>query len=158
MLRKFLVNSLSFLLVAGLLPGEERVDLNMVHRIKTEAFNNSHVMETMYQLTDRYGPRLTNSRQFRAAGAWAVKQLSDWGLSNAHLEKWAAGYPGWDYTYYSGAIVEPMYQPIIGVPTAWTAGTNGLITGDAILANVQTAADMEKYHGKLAGKIVLSVE
>jgi len=158
MFRKSLVIPLVYVFGSALLGGQERVDLNMVHRIKSEAFENSKVMETMHQLTDRYGPRLTNSKQFRAAGTWAVKQLTDWGLSNAHLEKWAAGFPGWDYTYYSGAIVEPVYQPIIGVPVAWTSGTGGPVTGDAILASVQTAADMEKYHGKLVGKIVLSVE
>ena len=54
-------------------------------------------------------------------------------------------------------MVEPTYQPIIGVPVAWTPGTNGPVTGDAILAAVQTPADMEKFHGKLEGKIVLTV-
>ena len=53
----------------------ERVDLNVVHRIKTEESGHSAVMETMHFLTDRYGPRLTNSPEFRAAGDWAVKQL-----------------------------------------------------------------------------------
>src|SRR5262245_32539839 len=147
-----------FVLVPALLPAQEKVDLNMVHRIKTEAFNNSKVMETMHQLTDRYGPRLTNSKQFRAAGAWAAQQLTEWGLSSVKLEKWAAGYAGWDYTHFSGAIVEPMYQPIIGLPVAWTAGTNGPVTGEAILASVQSSADMDKWHGKLQGKIVLSVD
>ncbi len=158
MLRKTVAITLLFVLGPALLPAQERVDLNMVHKIKTEAFNNSKVMETMHQLTDRYGPRLTNSKQFREAGNWAVKQLTEWGLSNAKLEKWAAGYPGWQYTHYSGAMVEPSYQPIIGMPVAWTAGTNGPVTGEAILASVQNAADMEKFHGKLQGKIVLTVE
>src|SRR5262245_5515884 len=86
MLRKLTAIVLLFVFVPALLPAQERVDLAMIHRIKTEAFNNSRVMETMHQLTDRYGPRLTNSRQFRAAGEWAVKQLNEWGMSNAHLE------------------------------------------------------------------------
>jgi carboxypeptidase Q len=159
MFRKSAKTALVCLLSAPLLGAEERVDLHMMGRIKAEAFNNSKskVMDTMHQLTDRYGPRLTNSRQFRAAGAWAIKQLSEWGLSNVRLEKWAAGFPGWQYTHYSGAIVEPLYQPIIGVPVAWTTGTNGVLTAEAMLASVQTAADMEKYHGKLKGKIVLTV-
>ena len=136
---------------------QEKVDLAMMHRIRAEEINNSKVMETVHQLTDRYGPRLTNSKQFRAAGDWAVKQLNEWGMSNVHLEKWDAGFPGWQYTYYNGAMVEPTYQPIIGVPVAWTAGTNGPVTGMAVLAVVQTQADMDKWKGKLAGKIVLTV-
>jgi carboxypeptidase Q len=157
MRRKSLMLALLGSILCPLALAQERVDLNMIHRIKTEEFQNSQVMEIVYNLTDRYGPRLVNSPQFRAAGDWAVKQLNDWGLDNVHLEKWAANIPGWEYTYYNGAIVEPVYQPIIGVPVAWTPGTNGPVTGEAILAPVQTPGDMEKFHGKLAGKIVLTV-
>ncbi len=157
MRRKSIAVAFLCVLLSALAYAQERVDLNMIHRIKAEEFQNSQVMELMYSLTDRYGPRLVNSPQYRVAGGWAVKQLNGWGLDKVHLEKWAAGIPGWEYTYYYGAIVEPTYQPIIGVPVAWTPGTNGPITADAILAPVQTPADMEKFHGKLAGKIVLAV-
>jgi carboxypeptidase Q len=152
------VAAMLLLLLPALTLAQEHVDLNMIHKIKAEEFQNSKVMDIMHSLTDRYGPRLTNSKQFRAAGNWAVKQLNEWGLSNVHLEEWDAGFPGWDYTYFNAAMVEPTYQPLIGMPVAWTAGTNGPVTGDAILAVVQTQADMDKYHGKLAGKIALTVQ
>ena len=157
MLRKTTSLALSLLAAVALAPAQEKVDLAMMHRIRVEALNNSKIMETMHQLTDRYGPRLTNSKQFRAAGDWAVKQLKEWGLSNVALEKWDAGFPGWQYTYYNGAMVEPTYQPIIGTPVAWTSGTNGLVTGMAALAVIATPADLDKWKGKLAGKIVLTV-
>jgi len=118
--------ALLFVLVPALLPAQERVDLNMVHKIKNEAFNNSKVMETMHQLTDRYGPRLTNSKQFRAAGEWAVKQLGEWGIANPHLEKWAAGFPGWQFTRYDGAMVEPTYAVMRGeVGEHWVCVAGG---------------------------------
>ena len=164
-------------LVVAQQPGE-KIDLNVIHKIKAAegigggggglgrggARSPSQVMNTMYYLTDRYGPRLTNSPQFRAAGEWAVTQLKEWGLSNVHLEKWSTAggrggpIPGWQMTGYSGAMVEPTYMPLIGYAQAWTAGTNGPITADAMLAPVQTPADMEKWHGKLKGKIVLTSE
>ena len=163
-------------LVVAQQPGE-RIDLNVIHKIKAAegigggggfgrggARSPSQVMNTMYYLTDRYGPRLTNSPQFRAAGEWAVTQLKEWGLSNVHLEKWSTEggrggpIPGWQMTGYSGAMVEPTYMPLIGYAQAWTAGTNGPITADAMLAPVQAPADMEKWHGKLKGKIVLTSE
>jgi carboxypeptidase Q len=161
MSRKTFASGLLCLFVPVLLLAQERVDLNVVHKIKTEELgNNSKVMEIMHQLTDHYGPRLTNSPQFRAAGDWAVGQLKEWGLANVHLEKWATPkdnpIPGWQVTSYNGAMIEPTYMSIIGVPVAWTAGTNGPVTGEAIMAQVQSAADMEKFHGKLAGKIVLT--
>ena len=61
-------------------------------------------------------------------------------------------------TGYSGAMVEPTYMPIIGYPQAWSGGTDGMVTGEAILAQIQTPADLDKWHGKLKGKIVLMVQ
>ena len=127
--RKTIAVALFLLVVPALVPAQEKIDLNMMHKIKTEAFNNSKVMETMHNLTDRYGPRLTNSQQFRAAGNWATKQMKEWGLSKVNLEEWDAGFPGWQYDIFNAAMVEPTYQPLIGVPVAWTAGTNGPVTG-----------------------------
>ncbi len=164
----------------------ENVDLQVIHKIKTAVLNTggqggfggpdgggggggrgggraaSPLMTTMYNLTDRYGPRLTNSPQFRRAGDWAVGQLKEWGLANVHLEKWSTAggrggpIPSWEITGYSGAMVEPTYMPIIGYPQAWSGGTNGVVTGEAILASIQAPADLDKWHGKLKGKIVLT--
>ena len=40
----------------------ERVDLEVAHRIRSEAFGaNSKVMDTAFYLSDVYGPRLTGS-------------------------------------------------------------------------------------------------
>ena len=178
MSRKTCVATLLCLLVPLLIFAQERVDLNVIHKIKTAELGGgggfgggggrggggrggSQVMEIMYNLTDRYGPRLTNSPQFRAAGAWAVGQLKEWGLSNVHLEDWSTeggrggAIPSWQMTGYSGAMVDPTYMPIIGYPQAWTGGTNGPITAEATMASIQTPADLDKYHGKLKGKIVL---
>jgi len=165
-------------LVPLLAPAQERADLSVIHKIKEAELggggrggfggggggrggSQSQVMNIMYNLTDRYGPRLTNSPQFRAAGEWATGQLKEWGLSNVHLEKWATtggrggAIPGWQITAYNGAMVEPTYMPIIGYPQAWTGGTNGPLTGEVTMAQIQAPADLDKYHGKLKGKIVL---
>ena len=66
--------------LASLFPAlaEERVDLDMVHRIKSEALENSKVMEHLFYLTDVYGPRVTNSPGFFGA--------ADWGLEGVGVE------------------------------------------------------------------------
>ena len=192
MSKKTLFLATLFLLLSVLLVAQqpvERIDLNAIHKLKTAELGGgggfgggggrggraaaAPIMETLYNLTDRYGPRLTNSPQFRAAGEWAVGQLREWGLSNVHLEKWAtapspsdaanaaggrgrAAIPSWEFTEYEGAMVTPTYMPIIGYPQAWSGSTAGKVTGDAILvANPTTMADMDKLHGTLKGKIVL---
>ncbi|MGD0667174.1 MAG: M20/M25/M40 family metallo-hydrolase [Bryobacteraceae bacterium] len=160
-MRKFLLAILATMIplpLPILAQPQERVDLNVIHKIKTEEFEHSKVMDIMYNLTDRYGPRLTNSPQFRAAGDWAVKQLEDWGLSKVHLEKWGPFGNGWECDYFAAGMMEPTYQPLIGMPVAWTMGTNGPVTGEAMLAPILTPADLEKFHGKLEGKIVLVSE
>ena len=134
----------------------EKVDLSTIHRIKEEALGrNSKVMDHVFYLTDVNGPRLNNSKGYRAAGDWAVKRLKEYGLANVHLEKWGPFGKGWNLEQYSGHMLEPMYQPIIAMPVAWTAGTEGVVSGNPILVTPQTQAELDAFKGKLAGKIVL---
>ncbi|MEZ5403485.1 MAG: M20/M25/M40 family metallo-hydrolase [Bryobacteraceae bacterium] len=135
--------------------GEEPVDLNAVHRLRTEAFERSHVMEHLFYLTDVYGPRLTNSPGFRKAGDWAVKRLAEYGLANTKLEKWGPFGRGWSYSGFEAEMIEPGYQTLIGFPLAWAPGTNGTLEGEPILAPMRAEEDLARYKGKLKGKIVL---
>ena len=67
----------AMLVVCGLLLAQETVDLSVVQRIRTEAVDNSQVMDHVFRMADVYGPRLTGSPAFQAAGEWAVKQLQE---------------------------------------------------------------------------------
>src|SRR2546428_700892 len=121
--------------LAVLIPAlaEERVDLDAIHKIKAEAFQNSKVMDHLFYLTDVYGPRLTNSPGFFAAADWVVKQLGEWGIS-ANLEKWGPYGRGWSYSRFSAHLIEPQYAPLIGFPLAWSSGVDGPIAGEPMLA------------------------
>ncbi|WP_263380231.1 M28 family peptidase [Granulicella paludicola] len=133
----------------------DKVDLATLTQIKTEAYDHSQVMETLYNLSEVYGPRVNNSRNHRAAAEWAMKQMKDWGLKNVHLEKWGPFGYGWQIKKYYGALESPAYAPLIGFPLAWTPGTNGPVTADAVWAPLHSKEDFAKYKGKLKGKIVL---
>ena len=133
---------------------EEKVDLGVIHRIKSEAFENSKVMDHLFFLTDVHGPRLTGSPNFQAAADWATKTLTGYGLT-AKEEKWGPFGHGWVSKHFEAYMVEPQYQPLIAAPLAWTAGTNGTESGEPILAPIQAEADFEKYKGKLKGKVVM---
>jgi hypothetical protein len=142
--------------VLALAQSTEKVDLNVIHRIKEEALGrNSKVMDNMFYLTDVNGPRLTDSKGYRAAGEWAVKRLKEYGLENVHLEKWGPFGKAWNVEFYSGHMIEPQYQTIIAYPVAWTPGTNGVVSGNPILVTPQTQEELDKFKGKLAGKIVM---
>jgi hypothetical protein len=134
--------------------GGDKVDLNVLNQIKSEAFQHSQVMENLYYISEVYGPRVTNSPNHRAAAEWAMKQMKEWGLQNVHLEKFPFG-DGWQIKKFYGAMETPAYAALMGFPLAWTPGTNGPITADAIWAPIHSKEDFSKYRGKLKGKVVL---
>jgi hypothetical protein len=134
---------------------EEPVDLEMVTRIRQEGFRRSQVMETAQALTDWVGPRLTGSPNMKRANEWARQQLAEWGLANAHLESWGPFGRGWTYESASIRMLAPSQAPLIGIPKAWTPGTEGPVRGEAIRVKLESEGDLEKQRGKLAGKIVL---
>ncbi len=133
----------------------DKVDLAALTQIKNEAFNHSQVMENLFYISEVYGPRVNNSRNHRAAAEWAMQRMKDWGLQNVHLEKWGPFGDGWQIKKYYGALETPAYASLIGFPLAWTPGTNGPVTAEAVLAPLHSEADFAKYKGKLKGKIVL---
>jgi hypothetical protein len=137
--------------------GPEKVDLGVLHRIRTEAFGaSSKVMDTAFYLTDVHGPRLTGSPQAKAAGEWTVKKLQEWQLANVKMEAWGPFGRGWSCTHFSAELKEPEFQPLIGFAQPWSPGTDGPVSGQAILAVLNSPADLENFKGKLKGKIVLT--
>ncbi len=135
-------------------PAGDKVDLDALTQIKSEAFQHSQVMENLYYISEVYGPRVNNSRNHRAAAEWAMKQMKEWGLKNVHLEKFPFGY-GWQIKKFYAAMETPAYAALTGFPLAWTPGTNGPITAEAVWAPIHSKEDFAKYHGKLKGKVLL---
>jgi carboxypeptidase Q len=134
----------------------EKVDLDAIYKIKAEGFQRSQVMNIVSWLTDVYGPRLTNAPGFRKAGDWAVAEMTKWGLANVRLEPFAFG-RGWSNDkFYAMATTPGGSFPIIGMSSAWTPGTNGLIKGDVMHAVIETDEDIAKFKGQLKGKFVLT--
>ena len=144
-------------LVLPLAAQHEAVDLDVVYKIKEEGFQRSQVMDVMSYLTDVYGPRLTNSPNYRKAADWTIAKMKEWGLTNPRTEKWVDEFGrGWSNDRFYAMAVSPQAFPIIAYPLAWTPGTNGPVTGEAVLAVISTEADIEKFRGTLKGKFVLT--
>lgn len=133
----------------------EKIDYRVLTQIRDEGFNRSQVMEMVSWLADVYGPRMAGSPSHKQAADWAAKKMTDLGFSNVHTEKWAFG-KGWAMKKFYAAMIEPQVMPIIGTVRAWTKGTNGPVVADVVQVVVTSEADLEKYRGKLAGKIVLT--
>lgn len=134
---------------------QERVDLQTIYLIKQEAIQNGKVMDHAWWLTDAIGPRLTSSPGYKSATEWVIKTLKDWGIE-ARTEKWGSFGRSWRNLRFSAHLLEPSYQPIYGYAMPWTNSTDGVVSGEPVYAPIRNEADMEKWKGKLKGKIVLS--
>src|SRR6476620_12364978 len=115
-----------------LLFGQQPVDEKSVARIRSEEMEHSQIMHTLHMLTDRYGPRVTGTPNHEAAAKWVVKQLTEWGLKNAHLEPWDFGHPGWSNERASAFIVSPVQENLKFEVLAWTPSTKGVVTASTI--------------------------
>jgi hypothetical protein len=133
----------------------EPVDLEMVTRIRDEAFNRSKAFETLSKLCDGVGPRVTGSPNYRSAAEWAKAELTKLGLANARIESFVPFGRGWVLESASVRMISPSVAILPALPKAWTPGTDGLKKGKALLAKLETQEDLDKWKGKLEGKILL---
>lgn len=131
------------------------VDPVMVARIREEGLQRSRVMEYESYAVDVLGARLTMSRDMQRAQTWALDELKRMGLANVASEPFMDYGVTWDNEYVSAHMVEPDYTPLTAYPVAHTAGTDGKVTAEAMLVDLQSRGDMEALRGKLRGKAVL---
>src|SRR5262245_40127545 len=74
----------------------EKIDLEVINRIKSEELQRSQVMETVGYLTDVIGPRLTGSPGLLKAQQYAIERLRAWGITNGQREAWGRPFGrGW---------------------------------------------------------------
>jgi hypothetical protein len=160
MKRKLCVLAAAGLLVAlPLLAGSENINYEDLNKIKAEGMQRSQVMELNSWLSDVYAPRLTGSPMIVKAAEWAMGKMKEWGLTNVKMEPWGNRNSfdrGWTNDKFYMQCTAPDRFPVPGTPTAWTPGTNGLVSGDVVLVTATTAEDLAQYKGKLKGKWILT--
>jgi hypothetical protein len=138
--------------------GSEPINYADINKIKAEGLQRSQVMDLASWLTDVYAPRLTGSPMSQKAAEWTVAKLKEYGLVNVKIEPWVNrnGFErGWTNDKFYLAAAAPERFPIPGTPTAWTPGTDGLVSGEVVMVTATTEADLAAYKGKLKGKWVL---
>jgi carboxypeptidase Q len=149
--------TLSLVLAASVsVLAQEPVNDTVVAKIKTEAFQQSAVMNTLSWLSDVHGPRLTGSPTLREAAEWARDQLTKWGLVNAALEPNGTTSRGWSIERFSIEMTAPQYMRITGYPRAWSPALTTPLAVTPIVVDVKSKDDFDKYKGKLRGAIVMN--
>ncbi|MFA7229506.1 MAG: M28 family peptidase, partial [Melioribacteraceae bacterium] len=154
--RKISAMFLFFLLLTLSITAQEKIDYQIMQRIRQEGLQNSKVMDLMSYLCDVYAPRLAASQQYRDAGKWAIDKLTEFGLEKAAMESFGTLGRGWELKKFYGAMTSPQYMPLIAYPKAWTPGLDGVLKGNAVLLEIKSEADFASFKGKLKGAIVLT--
>jgi carboxypeptidase Q len=154
-----LIKGLSILLLFAI-PGfvnaqTEKIDQNMMQKIRTEGLQNSKVMDIVFHLTDASGPRLTASPGFMRAANYAKNTLAQWGLKNTMLDPWGDFGKSWELEKSYVAMTAPWYKSFEAYPKAWAGGSNGLHNADVLLITAKDSAGLDAYRGKLKGKILI---
>ena len=150
--------ALSLLIVFGqalTLVAQERIDREIVAKIRAEGFESSHVMEVFNHLTNVIGPRLTGSPGYKEAVEWTRDKMIEWGFEDVHLESWEFG-RGWSLEKFSVEMLEPRYLPMIGFPKGWSASTKGRLVAEPIMLGGKSAAELQSFEDRVEGAIVLT--
>jgi len=135
-------------------PAAENLDLTMYQQIRAEGFSHSHIMQYASALADGIGPRLTGSPNLKRANEWTRDQFTAMGCSNAHLEDWGEFGMGWRQLNTWVRMSSPDTAVFIAQALPWSPSTHGPLSGQAIWIDAKEEKDLDKYKGKLAGKII----
>jgi carboxypeptidase Q len=137
------------------LTAQEPVDRAAIARIREEGLQRSRVEQTFNYLTNVLGPRLTGSPAYKRAADWSVQELTRYGLSAVHLERFPFG-PGWSLEKLVLEMVEPWYFPLTGYPEAWSPSTRGELLGAPVyLGDLADSSAVRARAADLRGAIVL---
>jgi len=150
------VRSLALCLIVSLLCvpllAQTQADKDLLDRIRKEEKDNSQIMRTMHMLADVYGPRLTGTPNHKHAAEWAVKQMTEWGLKNGHLEAWDFGHPGWLNERLTAHVISPIKDVLSCEVLAWTPSTRGAVRAKAYQMILPERPSQEQLTLFLAGQ------
>src|SRR5580704_14607456 len=127
------------------------MDKKIIEQVKKD---EATLKSDLTYLADRIGPRLTGSPQLDRASHWTEEQFKTAGFANAHLESWQIA-NNWTREPATGRIVAPAEQNLTIASGGWSPSTNGAVRGNVVGVSYRSAADLDQYHGKLKGAIVL---
>src|SRR6185503_12667299 len=133
MIRAATAGLTALLLTVAPIGGREPVNDEVNAMIRKEGREHSQILRTMHYLTDVYGPRLTGSPNHKAAGEWAIKEMTSWGMKNGALEsfEWQAK-EGWLGERAYGFVTAPYKSNLVFAVQPWTPSTNGVVTAQAV--------------------------
>lgn len=115
---------------------------------------NGPSMNTLEELADGIGGRLTGSPAYVRATEWAAAKFRSYGIQNVHLEPFTIP-AGWVRGTASGAILEPVSRPLRLASLGWSPSTPAAgVQGTVVLVDDFDPDALRSQKKELGGKIV----
>jgi hypothetical protein len=141
----------------------ESIDTVANAKIRAEGMERSKIMWIEHYLADVYGPRPIGSPNQKAAAEWAVKTMTSFGMTNAHLEPFTWRGVGWLPGRATGVITSPVKANLKFEAVPWSPSTTGTVSGEIVVVappETPTDAELTAYLASMAprvkGRIVMA--
>ena len=111
-------------------------------------------MDTLRELTDGIGGRVTGTPSYQRAAQWAAAKFRSYGIQNVRLEPFLIPV-GWQRGTASGELITPMARSLHVSSLGWAPSTPaGGLQGELVLISDVTAEKLKSEAAELKGKIV----
>jgi len=127
--------------------------LDAASRLASRALLSNRAMETLEELCDDVGARLSGSAEANHAVDWCIARMKRDGFENVHAEK--ALVPHWVRGRCDAAMTSPRPQPMHACALGGSVGTGGkpLVASVVMTESLDSLAKLTRE--QVAGKIVL---
>jgi hypothetical protein len=113
--------------------------------------------ESLRELSDDIGARVTGSPEAAKAIAWGVEKMKSIGLENVHAESWQLS-RGWTRISADAEMISPIHRRLMIDAMGWVGSTPaGGAEADVIAVNAYQLEDEMKDSAKWSGKVLLIV-
>jgi hypothetical protein len=134
----------------------DTIDTAANAKIRAEGMEHSKIMWIEHYLADVYGPRPVGSPNHKAAAEWALKTMTSWGLTNAHLEPFTWHGVGWLPGRATGFITSPVKANLKFEAVPWSPSTNGTVSGEVFVLTppeAPTDAELTAFLASMAPRV-----
>jgi len=114
-------------------------------------------METLQELADTIGPRVTGSSAYNRAADWGAEQFRAAGLSNVHFESFTIP-NGWERGPAQASLVAPIERILHVEPVGWSPATPEDLRASVILLSDLSADSILKNPNFRDRILLLDVE
>lgn len=134
---------------------EPAADVQETARSLTGSIMTGPSMDTLRELSDGLGGRLTGSPAYERAAQWAVGKFRGYGIENVRVESFTIP-NGWQRGEAQAEMTAPMQRPLHVASLGWSPSTpRGGVEGDVVVIGDLAPDSIRSQAARIKGHIVL---